>query len=307
MTRLQRHPSPGDTHPSRAIFLPGLLPVHLAVILFGLAGLFGKLLPHPPLVIVLGRTALAAAGLLPVLLWTGRGLRLPTRRHLAALASLGVLLALHWVCFFQSIQVSTVAIGLLTYSTFPLFVTFLEPLLFHEKLRRADVATALLVFLGLVLVVPSFRISHHVFQGVLWGTFSGLTFAVLSLLNRKLVRTCHPLVITFYQNGTAALVLLPGLLLLAPRFSGRDLALLALLGLFCTALSHALFIQGLRHVTTQLASLAAALEPVYGIVFALVLLREVPAGRTLLGGAVILAANILAVRLHPRPAVSPPG
>jgi drug/metabolite transporter (DMT)-like permease len=273
-------------------------------VLFGLAGLFGKLLPHPPMVIVLGRTALAAAGLLPVLYWTGRPPRVASVRQLLALVSLGVLLALHWVSFFQSIQVSTVAIGLLTYSTFPLFVTFLEPLLFREKLRRADMGTALLVFLGLILVVPSFRIGHHVFQGVLWGTFSGLTFAILSLLNRKLVRTCHPLVITFYQNGTAALVLLPGLLILTPRFSGQDLLLLALLGLFCTALAHALFIQGLKTVKTQLASLAAALEPVYGIVFALVLIHEIPAGRTILGGVVILAANILAVRL--RPAATPP-
>ncbi|MFR6714479.1 MAG: EamA family transporter [Dorea longicatena] len=46
----------------------------------------------------------------------------------------GVVMAIHWSSFFQSIQTSSVAIGTITFSTFPLFLTFLEPLLFHEKI-----------------------------------------------------------------------------------------------------------------------------------------------------------------------------
>jgi drug/metabolite transporter (DMT)-like permease len=67
-----------------------------------------------------------------------------------------------------------------------------------------------------------------------------------------------------------------------------------LLGVFCTALAHALFIRGLEGIRAQVASLLAALEPVYGIVFALVFLGEVPAWRTVAGGAVILAAVMAA-------------
>jgi drug/metabolite transporter (DMT)-like permease len=74
------------------------------------------------------------------------------------------------------------------------------------------------------------------------------------------------------------------------RLSFGDLALLVVLGVVCTAVSHTLFIQGMRYIRAQTASIISSLEPVYGTVLALVLLGEVPALRTLAGGAVILTA-----------------
>jgi drug/metabolite transporter (DMT)-like permease len=74
------------------------------------------------------------------------------------------------------------------------------------------------------------------------------------------------------------------------RLSSRDLALLVILGVVCTAIAHTLFIQGMRQIRAQTASIISSLEPVYGIVLAFVLLGEVPTSRTLAGGAVILAA-----------------
>ena len=70
----------------------------------------------------------------------------------------GILLASHWVLFFLSIQLSSVALGLVTFSSFPLFVTFLEPLFFRERLKPFDLGTALAVFAGIVLVVPDLNL-----------------------------------------------------------------------------------------------------------------------------------------------------
>jgi drug/metabolite transporter (DMT)-like permease len=98
-----------------------------------------------------------------------------------------------------------------------------------------------------------------------------------------------------YQEGTAALVLLPTLVFLHPvaLWQPRTLVLLVALGLVCTALAHTLFIYGLGNVSAVTASLLASLEPVWGIAFALVLLGERPSTRTLVGGAVIVAATAL--------------
>jgi len=74
----------------------------------------------------------------------------------------------------------------------------------------------------------------------------------------------------------------------------KDLVLLALLGVFCTALSHGLFIKGLRYVRTQLASVTAGLEPVYGVLFAFLFLGEVPSLRIALGGIIILGTTVFA-------------
>jgi drug/metabolite transporter (DMT)-like permease len=270
------------------------LAIHLAVLLFGLAGLFAKVLLLSPLVIVAGRTLFASLALGSFLLYSEPALLIPAKKDLGGFVLLGVILAVHWATFFHSIQISTVAVGLLTFSSFPVFVTFLEPYFFKERMRLFDVLTAFLVFGGLILVVPSFDFADHITRGAFWGTLSGLTFAFLSLLNRRYVRVYSPSTVAFCQNAFAALLLSPFFLKELPSFETGQILLLALLGVLCTALAHALFIRSLRNLRAQLASITAALEPVYGVMFAVLLLGEIPRARTVLGGCIIVGTTVLA-------------
>ena len=272
----------------------GLVEIHVAVLLFGLAGLFGKFLSLPPLVIVFGRTSFAALTLSAILISSKTRIRTKSIRDFTVLVLLGIILAIHWTTFFHAIQMSTVAVGLLTFSTFPVFVTFMEPYVFKEKLRRFDILTAGSVVLGLILVIPSLDFQNNITQGAFWGTISGFTFAVLSILNRKYVGTYPSMVIVCYQNWMATLVLFPFLFFEDVSPQPTDFLLLAMLGIFCTAFAHVLFIKSLVHIKTQLASITACLEPVYGIIFACVLLDEIPAWRTILGGCIILGTIVIA-------------
>ncbi|MGB6012830.1 MAG: DMT family transporter [Desulfobacterales bacterium] len=272
----------------------GLLEIHIAVILFGLSGLFGKFLTLPPLVIVFGRTFFAALTLSIILAGFKIPFRVTSRRDFFVLILLGVILAVHWITFFHSIQISTVAVGLLTFSTFPMFVTFMEPVFFKEKIRPFDILTAVSVVFGLLLVIPSFDFQNNITLGAFWGTLSGFTFAVLSILNRKYVATYPPILMVCCQNGMATLILLPFLFFENWALRPADYVLLPVLGIFCTALAHVLFIKSLVHIKTQLASITACLEPVYGIIFAFFLLGEIPDTRILLGGGIILGTIALA-------------
>jgi drug/metabolite transporter (DMT)-like permease len=272
----------------------GLLEIHIAVILFGLSGLFGKLLTLPPLVIVFGRTFFAFLTLSIILAGFKIPFRVNSRRDFFVLILLGIILAVHWITFFHSIQISTVAVGLLTFSTFPIFVTFMEPVFFKEKIRPFDILTAGSVAFGLLLVIPSFDFQNNITLGAFWGTLSGFTFAVLSILNRKYVSTYPPILMVCCQNGMATLILLPFMFFETWVLQPADYVLLPVLGIFCTALAHVLFIKSLVHIKTQLASITACLEPVYGIIFALFLLGEIPDARTILGGGIMLGTIALA-------------
>lgn len=159
-----------------------------------------------PAVITAGRTVFGSLALLAAAKLTGSSLRVPKRRDVLVLAASGGLLAVHWFTFFRAIQVSTVAVGLLAYSTFPLFVTFLEPLIFRERLRPFDVLTAAVVVAGLTLVTPTFDVGNQVTQGVLWGVASGGSCALLALLSRACVRDLPALAVSFYQQGLCGLV-----------------------------------------------------------------------------------------------------
>lgn len=266
----------------------GLLRVHLSVLLFGLSGLFGKLLGHHSLVIAWGRTVFSSLTLACVLAAGGQGFRPANRRDLPAFWALGALLAFHWSSFYQAIRLSTVALGLISFSTFPIFLTFLEPLFTGKRPGRRDLALALCSFGGVVLATP-FSASAGMLRGVLWGCASGLSYALLGLCNQRWASRLPAAKISFYEQLFAAVSLTPCLLWLRPAFSLRDLGLLAVLGSVFTALSHTLFISGLKTVRAQAAGVISTLEPVYGILFAALLIGEIPGWRQALGGLMVLA------------------
>lgn len=276
-----------------------LLEIHTAVLLFGVAGLFGKIIPLPAIIIVLGRVFFAALFLSGLFIFSKRKIFLKQKKDYFVLFLLGIILAFHWWTFFQAIQISTVAIGLITFSTFPIFVTFIEPLFFKRdlkegKIKSIDILLALITFFGVMLVIPRIKFDHNVTQGALWGIASGFSFALLSILNKKYVKKYSSLVITIYQDSVAVLILLPFFFLIKISITLKDILLLAILGILFTAIAHTLFIKGLLNIKAHTASIIACLEPVYGIIFAIFLLGEIPGIRVIIGGAIILGTTIYA-------------
>lgn len=269
-----------------------LLEIHIAVILFGLSGLFARYVGQPAVIIALGRVFFASISMYTLFRFKGISIRLKTGRDLTALATAGLLLSVHWTTFFLSIQVSTVAIGVLTFSTFPLFITFLEPVMFGERIKKADVVCACVMFTGVIIIVPEFHLSNNVTLGIIWGMVCSLTYAALSLVNRKFVKKYPGGLIAFYEQGTATLVLLPALFIYRPELTLTSLALLVLLGVLFTAAAHSMFINGMKHIRAQAAGMIASLESVYGIAAAALFLNEIPSSNEFAGGALILASAL---------------
>lgn len=270
----------------------GLVATHIAVLLFGLVGLFAKVVALPAIILVLGRTFFSSAFLGAYLTVKRQKFALKTRGDYVLIVFAGIILAIHWTSFMQSIQVSTVAVGTLTLATFPLFSAVLEPLLFHEKMRVSDIACALVMLGGVACIVDDFSLEGSMTQGVLWGLLSAFTYALLSLANRKFSSGYPASLVSFYEQATATVVLLPALFVLKPSFTALDIGMLAIMGIVFTAIAHTLFIGGLRTVKVRTAGIITGLESVYGVVAALLFLGEIPGIREVIGGAIILAVAL---------------
>jgi len=266
-----------------------LAEIHLAVFLFGVAAIFGKLLDLHPLLIVLGRVLFSSVFLAIIVLVRREKIRVPGGNLLSVFVLLGVLLAFHWWSFFQSIRLSSVAVGLLSFSTFPLFVSFLSPRFSHERFRPMDLLIALLALAGVGIAVMGTGTSAVPLQGALWGLGSGFAYALLTIFNKRLGMTNSSISIALFEQVFAAVLLLPVLLFIPFRVDARDIGLLFLLGTVFTGLSHLLFIRGLAGVRAQTASVISTLEPLYGIIFAVLLLGEIPSVREIAGGALIVS------------------
>lgn len=268
----------------------GLLSLHSAVLLFGIVGIFAKVVNQPSAIIVLGRVFFSSIFLWCFLFFRKQKIRLNKKEDYYWMIGAGVVLAAHWTCHMQAIQCSTVAIGTIAFSTFPLFVTFLEPYFFHEKLKVSDVACAIVMLIGVFVMIPEFEFSNSMTQGVIYGLGSALTYAVLGLLNRRFTETYQAAVVSFYEQGVACIVLLPTLFLLRPEITVQDVAMLCMLGVVFTAVAHSLFINSLRTVKVRTAGIVSGLESVYSIIAAFLFLGEFPSMREILGGIIILGA-----------------
>jgi drug/metabolite transporter (DMT)-like permease len=281
-----------------------LTAAHLAAILFGLTGIFGALIQAGAVVITFGRAAFAVAALAAFALARGTSLlRGLSRARLAILAASGALLALHWVTFFIAVKSGGVAVATLGFASFPAFIAVLDMLVFKERIGAAEAMLLALVTVGLVLVTPSFDLGDMGTVGLAWGVASGLSFAVLAMVNRRGTRGMDAMQVAFWQNLVVATLLAPFALAqsgAAPATA--DWLYLALLGVFCTGLAQYLFVKSLAGLDARSAGMIIALEPVYAIACAWWLFHQQPSLRMLAGATLILGAIVVSARTMPTPA-----
>ena len=271
-----------------------LLLLHLAVMMFGLSGVIGRMVRVSPVTLAGGRVLFSSAVLLITLLVQKQSLRSKSRTDALLTCLAGSLLAVHWTSFFQSVQTASVAIGTITYSTFPLFLLLLEPLLYHEAITRRNILLSLGLIAGVLITVPEFSFSNETTVGILWGMLSSLTYALLTLCNRRLASSYPGTWVSFREQSFAALLLLPLLLLRREAVTATDLLGIGAIGIICTAVAFSLFVSAQKHVSAQTAGIVAGMETVYGILFAFVFIGEVPSVREIIGGIVILSVAALA-------------
>ncbi len=269
--------------------------LNLAVLLFGGAGLFGKLLDYPAVIIVLSRVVFSALTLYLFAKIRNKSLRFNRKKSYLWVFITAILLSLHWISFFQSVKLSTVAIALFSFSTFPVFISLVEPLVFGLRFSFKELIAAIIALVGIYILIPSFNFSSLNFKGVIVGIISGLLFALLSIVNKIQVKNESSFLIAFYQHLFSIPILLPSVFLLKGVPTSTDFLYFFLLGAIFTAMAHLLFIDSLVKFKAFISGIFATLEPVYGAFFAFLILKEIPSVKTIIGGFIVLCASLYAI------------
>lgn len=273
-----------------------LLSVHVAVLLFGASGLFVKLIPMSALLITLGRALFSALSLYLFVHFRHYSLRLHRIHDYFWNLLAGLLLAIHWFFFIMSIQVSTVAIGTITFATYPLFVVFLEPYVFKEKFQYKNLISVLMIAVGIAFLIPAFQLTNAMTLGIIYGLIGSFNFAILSIINRRLAASYDSVVITLYEQAVAACVITIVISIINPTLGQgefKDFLFLVIYGVIFTALAHSLYIHGLTDVKAQTASIISVLEPVYSVFLAILFLHERLAYQEIIGTFIIFLAVII--------------
>lgn len=273
--------------------------LHFAVLCFGFTAILGAWITLPALALVWWRVGITSLSLFVLLRGTPVWRRLP-RRLLSQYAGIGVVVGLHWVAFYGAIKLANASIALVCMATTALFTAFLEPLITGRRLLGMEVALGLLMVPGMMLIVP--HIGSSQWYGVGAGLVSAFLAALFSILNKKMISRASELEITLIELGSAwgFLTLVLGITTLggAPVAwipEPSDWVWLLVLSLVCTTLAYVLALRALRHVSAFASNLTINLEPVYGILLAVLLLgehRELAPG--FYAGVVLILGAVLA-------------
>jgi drug/metabolite transporter (DMT)-like permease len=258
----------------------------------GGTALFSKLIPLSALDITFGRSLPGFIMLFLFVKISGESLKLDRGKDYFIGIGLGMIMAVHWVTYFASMQYSSVSVGIIALFTFPVITVLLEPFFEKIRIRWQDITSALVVLLGIWLIVPSVSLSDEVTLGVLIGVFSAFLYAIRNLMHRKYFSHYSGSKAMAYQ----IMVICPCLIWFVSddfiSMSWQTAAMLLLLGTVFTALPHAMIANALKHLRAKTFSLVACMQPLYGVVFAIIVLNESPTWQTLVGGLMVVSAAV---------------
>jgi len=253
------------------------LKLHLAVLLSGFTGIFGKLISLNEGLLVWYRTFFSAIILFFLIKLTRTLVQISLREKLN-IGKIGFFIAIHWAFFYASIKYSSISIGVVCYCLTSFFTAIFEPLINKSKLVFSQLIFSVITLFGIALIFH-FDSSYH--TGILLGCISSAFAALYTIYNERLVKIYDSKIINYYQmmGGTICLgILMPFYLIFFPVESlipnESDFLYLTLLDLFCTVGLYVLFAEALKKIPAFTTNLTFNLEPIYAIILAFVFFNE---------------------------------
>lgn len=277
------------------------LQLHFAVVLLAFTAILGDLISLSASVLVWWRTIIAAMGI-GVFLFTTKRLRVDWLVQKKKIYLLGVLVAIHWICFFGSIKLANASTALICFSTITFFTAWIEPWITGRKREMHEVIFGILVIPGILLIAG--KAEGNVLYGIYLGLLAALLVAVLSSFEKKWLTEINAEHLTFMQMGAAWITMcmwvsgeyITGHL---QQFMpvGWDWIYLIILGIVCTSIAWVLAARSMLVVTAYDSLMVINLEPIYGIVMALFMLNDRKELTTsFYAGAAIIFATVI---IHP--------
>lgn len=251
--------------------------LHLIIFMWGFTGILGKLIELDALLIVWHRLWIAALAL-AVYMYLSKKMVLPKGKTLVYSILVGLVVALHWITFYTSIQLSTASLGILCLSTTTLHVTWLEPLIMGKKFSWIEFGMGLLVICGIYFVAHDFKGEELKALGI--GLLSALCAGIFSVSNGKLAQQTETPGLSLTELSTGFIAL--SLFFISQgkwnlqlfEMTASDFYWLLFLGVLCTSFAFLATIDIVKRLGAFSVSLSINLEPIYTILLAIVLLKE---------------------------------
>ena len=150
-----------------------------------------------------------------------------------------------------------------------------------------------IVLVGIYFLTPEFNLENNYTLGVLIGLISSFFYALRNILTKKHLSHVNASKVMFYQMVSVVILLLPVLKIYHITPSPEHWAALGTLAFITTALGHTLFVNSFKHFSISTVSIMSSIQPIYGILFGMLFLQEIPGSTTIIGGVLILSTVVV--------------
>ena len=247
--------------------------LHFLVLIAGFTAILGELITNSSEVIVWHRMLIGSVLLGLYMLASRKSFKIDFKLFLKY-SFLGLLISLHWITFFEAIEVSNISVTLAMFSTAAFFTSFIEPILYKRNIVNYEVILGFVVVCGIFLI---FNAEFQYLKGIILGLISAFLASLFSVLNGLMVKENSAFLISFFEF-IAGVFFISIFMILNNEFSSiiiNDLISLNylyifLLGSVCTAYAFMASVYLLKYISPYSLVLTYNLEPIYGIIFALI-------------------------------------
>tara|TARA_A100001011_G_scaffold297971_1_gene310814 strand:+ start:851 stop:1735 length:885 start_codon:yes stop_codon:yes gene_type:complete len=246
--------------------------LHFLVFIAGFTAVLGELIINSSVSIVWHRMLIASILTIFFILLKKKSLKI-NLKQLFKYSFLGLIIALHWITFFEGIEQSNISVTLAMFSTAAFFTSFLEPLFFKRKIIFYEIILGLLVVIGVFLI---FNAEFKFIYGIILGILSAFFASIFSVLNGIMIQNDSAIKISFYEfvSGvifiTIYLILTENITSLSiENYLSVNYLYIFILGSVCTAYAFIASVYLLKFITPYSVVLTYNLEPIYGILLAL--------------------------------------
>ncbi|MBT8265796.1 MAG: DMT family transporter [Bacteroidia bacterium] len=190
----------------------------------------------------------------------------------------GVIIALHWITFFESINQANISIALAMFSSGAFFASLIEPIFYKRRVIWYEILFGIIVILGVWLITKT---EFRYINGILLGISSALFSSLFAVINGKFVERYRPSVISFYEFISGIFCMTIALMFMGDGMNAAffdlsfsDWKYLFILGSICTAYAFIAAVHVMKHISPYTVVLTYNLEPIYGIGLAIILFPE---------------------------------
>ena len=266
----------------------GIIEIIVATLIWGSLGVMVRNIDMDPFSIVAYRALIA----LPIMLVLFRKKKENLKKNYKLLFLASIAIAMAWSAHFYAFKLTTIANTVVLLYTGPIYVAILSPLVLKEVREKKANICLVLSIAGIFLMYNQGLGDELNDRGLMLGAISGILFAFVIMATKKLSKDYSSITIVTMQLLMSAIILSPALFV-EQQIVINNILLLLVLGLVHTAIAEFLYIDGLIKVSTQKASTISYIEPASAIIYAIILLNEIPEGLEIIGIALIATANII--------------